>query len=456
MAESLSSVSGLASGIDFTALVDSIIALEKRPANRLQALIDKDVKRRLGIESFRGALNGLKNATKALQDGSALDDFNTTVTGTDTAGRTLLAATAGAGARPGSYQMEVRALASAQKVVGTAQPSLSAGLGLTGDLEIAGRSVTLTAADSLIVVRDRINLLNVGPTATKVTASILSVSPTDHRLILTADQAGTTGGFTVANRNGGTLVQTFGLDAAPVAEAKDAEFKVDGVTIFRPTNVVSDVIPGVTLTLSNAEVGRTASVQVTRNAAASQAGAQAFVDAYNTVVTFIKDQEKAGTDGMPALSGDVSLRATRSALSAALLSKGGVGTAADLSTFAAAGISVTREGTLTLDAAKFQAASSARSGDLAAMLSDRGAAISGALDGLLRTGSGTLDVRRDAIDVRVGTFTDRINDLNSRLEKRRSALLAQYARTEAVIGRLNSIQSSIGAQFQALTKSNDS
>ena len=80
---SLTSISGIASGIDFPALVDQIVALERRPIDRLQASIDQGTKRKAAIESFRMALGGLKSSLAALKDGSALGARTTNVAGTD-------------------------------------------------------------------------------------------------------------------------------------------------------------------------------------------------------------------------------------------------------------------------------------------------------------------------------------------------------------------------------------
>jgi flagellar hook-associated protein 2 len=443
---SLSSISGIASGLDFPALTDQIIALERRPADRLQLAIDKDKKRTESLESFRTLLTALKTASTTFKEGTALDAYGTNVSGTDTAGRMLVAATANTGAVSGSYVVEVETLARAQKASGTPQASSTAALGYAGDFTVGAATITVGAGDSLTAIRDRINAANTGTTPTKVTASILSVSPTDQRLVLTSDATGTAGAFTAADVDGGTVLQSLGLAGAPAVAALDAKFTIDNVPFTRSSNTVGDAIAGVTLTLSAAELGRTASVKVDRQPASAKAAATAFVDAYNKVVAFVKEQSKQGAP----LASDAGLRAARAGLAQTVLGTMAAGPD-EMKTLSAIGISISRDGTLSVNSATLEAAYNTRSTDLRALLAERGGALVTMLDAQVSIGTGVIDRRKTAIDTRVGKMSGRIVDIDSRLEKRRTALLAQFARSEASIGMFKNIQASLSAQIKSLT-----
>ena len=447
---SLSSISGISSGIDFPALTDQIIAMERRPADRLQAIIDKDKKRSDALETFRTLLTNLKTASTTFKEGTALDAFSTNVSGADSAGRMLLAATANTGAVAGSYTIEIETLARAQKSSGSAHPSSSTALGYAGDFSIGAATISVGAGDSLAAIRDRINAANTGLTPTRVTASILSVSPTDQRLILTSDQPGTAGAFTPADINGGSVLASLGLAGPPQFGAQDAKFTVDGVPFTRSSNTVSDAIGGVTLTLNAAEQGRTATVGVSVTPASAKAAAAAFVEAYNKLATFVREQSKAGA----ALLGDASLRVTRSSIAQAVL--GSVaGSTEGMATLANLGISLTRDGSLTLNSATLETAYTTRGSELRGVLADRGAALVALLDEQVATGTGLIDERKRAIETRGGKMASRIVDIDARLEKRRAALLAQLARSEATLGTLKSIQDALGSQIKSLTRSNN-
>jgi flagellar hook-associated protein 2 len=115
MAEPLSSVTGISSGLDFRTLVDQIMVLERRPAARLQAAVDANAKRTEAFGRFRETLAALQTAADALKSGAAFDGFSTTSSGQDSKGRSLVGAAASAGAVPGSYQVEVLACARARR-----------------------------------------------------------------------------------------------------------------------------------------------------------------------------------------------------------------------------------------------------------------------------------------------------------------------------------------------------
>jgi flagellar hook-associated protein 2 len=465
MAEPISSFSGISSGLDFRALVDQIMVLERRPAVRMQATVDGNAKRTAALDKYREALTAFQQAAEALKTGTAFDAFSTTASGQDAGGRALVAAAASAGAAPGSYQVEVLALARAQKTTaGTGQTSPTVALNLAGDFAIerpdgtAVGTITVAAEDSLSAIRDKINALNTGGTPSGIQATILSVSPTDQRLVLTSAKPGVAAGFVLRDTGSGVL-GTLGLDPAgatpPLAQAAaDASFKVDGVAMTRGTNSVSDAIPGVTLTLNAAEAGRTATVTVDRLASAAGDAGKAFVEAYNGLVKFIKAQNTADKDGsFPPLRGDPLLRGTQAAMASQIL--GVVAGGADgLDTLAAAGISLTRDGTLSLDAAKFKNAAGGRLGELRTMLADRMAAVAEPALALTKP-SGLLDERAQALGAASGRLTSRIADVDARLEKKRAALIAQFTKFEGAIGRLKSIGDAMSAQFAGLNRKRD-
>jgi flagellar hook-associated protein 2 len=465
MAEPLSSVTGISSGLDFRTLVDQIMVLERRPAARLQAAVDANAKRTEAFGRFRETLAALQTAADALKSGAAFDGFSTTSSGQDANGRVLVGAAAGPGAASGSYQVEVLALARAQKTTaGAGQASATDALNLAGGFAITradgstAGTVTLAAGDSLVAVRDKINALNAGPTPSGVQATILSAGAADQRLVLTATKAGGAAGFALADGGDGVL-GALALDAGgtppPITKsASDASLVVDGVPITRASNSVGDAVPGVTLTLNAAEPGRTATIVVERLANGGADAAKAFVDAYNKVVAFVKAQNATGPDGSaPPLRNDPLLRGTQAAIAAELLGSAAAG-AEGLDRLGAVGITLQRDGTLAVDAAKFRGATTTRLDDLRALLADRMAAVAAPAVQLTRT-AGILDDRANAMGASSARMTSRIADIDARLEKKRASLIAQFTKFEGTIGRLKSIGDAMSAQYAGLNKSNN-
>jgi flagellar hook-associated protein 2 len=468
MADPISSIPGVASGVDWKSLVEQIVTLERRPAARLEAAALVNDRRKAALGEFQKVLQTLQDSARALNVGatgvgaaSGLRSFTVSASGTGAAGRAVLAATTDGGAAPGDYGVEVQQLASAQKLTAGAGFAASAPLP-TGTLTLRRpgaapedpplATVTIAEGDTLVTLRDRLNQLNTGPTPTGVGVTLIGASATDRRLSLTAASSGEANGFVLDDAGSGLLAQ-LGLDPAGASPpfavaAQDARLVVDGVAITRPTNGVSDVLPGVTLTLS--AVG-TAALSVTRNTDAASDAAKAFVEAYNKVVTFVRDQSGAGKP----LANDRMLRNTRAALAQMFVAPGAAadGTAlpSELATLAAAGLSLQKDGTLALDAKTFTGLVGGRTADLTAMLGSRMGAVGDYLGLLTQPLTGVIDQRESGIVTLNGTMQKRVDQIDARLDRKRSALLAQYSKYEASLGRLNALQSTMAAQFNGLT-----
>jgi flagellar hook-associated protein 2 len=288
------------------------------------------------------------------------------------------------------------------------------------------------------------------------------VSPTEQRLVLGSTSAGATNGFALDDGGSG-LLSTLGLDAAARAAnpalaqaAADAAFSIDGVPMTRATNAVGDAIAGVTLTLG--ALGTT-EVTVERQMGAAADAAAAFVESYNKLVGAARSA--LGAKSSP-LYGDSLMRQVRSGapdyiVAAATPASGGgpAGVADDLTTLASLGMSLQKDGTLKLDKAKFAAVSGARLEDVQALLSDRLTALRSYTDSLARASTGIIDQRELALESVNGRFTTRITAIDARLNARRSALLAQYSKFEASLGRLKTIGDSLASQLSGLNSRSD-
>lgn len=250
MSDPISSVSGLASGIQWRDLVDQLVAVEA--SRRLTPLTDS----RTAAQSQSDAWNQystlvstLRDAADKLRDGTALGAFSATA-GTSASGRSLLGVTAGSTAAPGNYQVEVLDLARANKVSGDIVASSTAALGIAGDFAINGKKVSLVANDSLGTIRDKINAANAGTSPSGVTATILSTGTSAQRLVLTSDVTGAAG-IELTDDAAGTLASlglvdstkslnlsaTGGSQSYHVTSATAAIATLMGVTMPAPSTI---------------------------------------------------------------------------------------------------------------------------------------------------------------------------------------------------------------------------
>jgi flagellar hook-associated protein 2 len=443
--EPLSSVSGIASGVNFRDLVDAIIAAQRQPIDRARQAISEANARRAALDSYRTSLAKLRDAAQKLASDGAFDARSVIVSGTASGGRPVLRASAAASAVPGRYSVEVRTLAAAEKRASVGQGSASEPLGLSGEFTVNGRSIAVDPSYSLSDIRDAINAANAGSNPSGVTATILSVAPNDHRLILSADNTGSNG-MALADTNGSVLGDLGLLGPGSLLTAgSDAVVVVDGITITRSSNRISDAIEGVTLQLETAEVGTVVTLAVERYIQEAVSAARAFTEAYNALVNFARQQAQGD------LRNDPTLRSGRSQFAGAVLSFLVSGAGGQLSG-SAAGFSLTRDGLLQLDEQRFQSVLESSFDSVRAMMSGAPGLIQlrSVLDDLLQPGSGVLDARKVRIDEQVQNLESRIARMEDRLEYKKAALLKQYIEMERLIGTLQSQGSYLGSQLAAL------
>lgn len=458
MADPISSIPGVSSGIDWKAVVEQVIAQDRRPATRLQAQVDANARRKDALEQYRLSMQSLQTAADGLRKGTTLDSYTVSASGTDGAGRAVASATVGSGAAEGRYAVQVLGLATAQKRVGTAGWSATRTVdadpanasAVTGTLTLAGQTIDVKGGDTLTALRDRINAVT-GRTNVQATVLSLAADGSDQRLVLTATRTGAANGFTLADSAGGALLTQLGLDGADTTAAADARLTIDGgPVITRPSNTVGDALPGVTLAL---QAGGTSTVAVTRQGGSAGQALQGFVDAYNRVVDLARTQTAPGA----SLAGESMLKGVRAQLSAVLLAPAATGgtsqVANDMAGLSQLGLSVQKDGRLSLDTTKLDAAYPARGADVRALLADRMSAFHALADGVTGSYTGLIDRRLQTMEVTNASATARIADLDARLEKKRTALLSQYAKFEGSLGRIKAVGDSMSAQFTAMINS---
>jgi len=114
----------------------------------------------------------------------------------------------------------------------------------------------------------------------------------------------------------GTLTATTEGYTMQTAEGKDASIKIDGTTITSSTNVITDVISGVTINLKKIESGSQVDLNISRNLDSIKSSVQGLIDRYNEILEYINGQFEWDEDTQSAglLSGDGTLSSIKSGL----------------------------------------------------------------------------------------------------------------------------------------------
>ncbi|MBI3302271.1 MAG: flagellar filament capping protein FliD, partial [Deltaproteobacteria bacterium] len=242
-----------------------------------------------------------------------------------------------------------------------------------------------------------------------------------------------------------------------VQAAADAQFTVNGLSVTRSSNTVSDVISGVTLSLLK-EGGASSTVTVASDTSAVKSDIQKFVDAYNAVAKIARDQFTLDptTNRQGALAGDPVLRNAVSRLRAAISAAGPNDTGAN--NLSDIGISFQKDGSLKVDDAKLSSAlSSNLTGASNLFLGSQngiGKRIPETVDSFIKAVSGSLTARQNGINAslarldkkiareeqRISTFEKNLIDQFSALEKLVSSFNAQGQFLSGQLGALNSVR----------------
>lgn len=195
--EPIGTVSGLASGIDFRALVDAIIQAESQPALRLTDRKTELERRTTAWGDIELRVRSAFDRSSELADPDFFKKFTTNILGSDTP----VSVTAGSDAVPGSFDVEVLQLADRQKLSSSVYQDRTQALGLAGEFVVGGRAVQIAATDSLDDIAQSINAASTS-SSNGVSASVVGASSGGYRIVVTADRAGAAG-FSIADGSDG-------------------------------------------------------------------------------------------------------------------------------------------------------------------------------------------------------------------------------------------------------------
>ncbi len=164
----------------------------------------------------------------------------------------------------------------------------------SGTIQINGVNVAIDlSTDSLNSIASKINDAGAG-----VTASVVTVSDNGtvrYRLQITGTSTPT---FT----DSGHILETLGILKAAygneLVQAKDAQFKVDNMSLTSSSNTLTNVIPGVTVTLLDADATnpKKTVITVTRDTGSIKEAIRGFVKAYNDTLSLIKKYDYFDTE----------------------------------------------------------------------------------------------------------------------------------------------------------------
>lgn len=328
------------SGLDSLTYINGLAQAKGAAATPLQQEIAKNQKVVAALGEFQGLLSTFKSTVNTLRNPPGVGNeaenafkynsvsltSNTTESASD-----YVSVTSAPGALKQTIKInEIVSLASTTKqssnsfTIADADTTglvLASGAGPgffnAGTFTVApGSTVTLTVDDTLNTIAAKFNLIT---SSTKINASVIEVDDGEFVLSFTGIVPGADDEFdlgdpgTVTSDASGVLSQiTFNT----TQDASDAEFDLDGITVTRSSNTISDLIDGVTISLIKKTPVTvppadpfTVSATVEADTTTAKSNIVAMANAYNALKEFQANQTELDSDGTYA---DTAVLATNS------------------------------------------------------------------------------------------------------------------------------------------------
>jgi flagellar hook-associated protein 2 len=447
-------IDGLASGLDTTSLINSLMTLEAAPQTLIKSKAAAVQTRISALQGLNSAVAELATKAAKIAEPKGLELY----TASSSSPKTTVSV--GAGASAGSIEFKVSALAQKQTSVSeimTEWPDTPPVLTVV----IGGVAKEITAKSaSLDDIVSAINSAGAGIAATKVPAGAAG-----YRLQFTAANSGVENVFSIHR---GTEAAVADKTAVPltmteIRAAQDASVVLWAgttaeSTVKAPTNTFSNLLSGASITVSEVTT-EPVTVNVARDNAQISKAAADLVSGVNGILAQISIKtavvSSTNATGAPITSGgvftgDSTIRTVNAAILAAASQPIDGKSPSEL------GISVTKTGTMEFDATKFgdalakdPAGTMAAVATIAGRVADAAKQASDPVNGLLSTKiKGQQSTAKD--------YASQIESWDGRLETRRTTLQRTYSALEVALSGMKAQSAWLSSQLAGLSSSGSS
>ncbi len=455
------------SGIDTQSLADSLVAAERAPK---QAAIDKNIKKNndvvSGMSALKYVLNNLKTAFDDLKD---VSDYKNMTVSSD---QSLVTATADNGASAGSHSIVVKSLALGQRDVfspqaATPTSSLNGGADMTlnlGGNAFPGNGKTITVSggkDTPQGVVDAINNANLGLSAYLVNTGAVS---NPYKIVVNGG-TGTNNAFTLSTSAGS--LGTLNANAGEGQAASNADLTVDGVQVSSPTNTVSGVIPGVSLTLRGTNYPQATSLVLTNDTSQVTTRVNALATAYNDANNLMNEvtnpKSTLATYGA-TMVGNSTVQMLRDQMRQMVQDRSDTAPSNNVAYLHDIGVQIDSKGVMSVDNAKLDTAVNSDFSNTVKLLTGNQeqlseyaistpAGIAGVasrkLSAMLAT-TGSLTTESTNATNNVAKYQDDLKTLDDRMQRLLDRYTKQFAAMDSIVGQSKSTQTGLTSTFAGL------
>jgi len=349
-------VFGINSNLDTQDIINKMVSLEARSMDLVKAKKQieeqklasfQELKNRL--QTFKGVVTTLNTQSrfivnKSVFSNNSFSDSNKVVDITTTSS-----------ASSGTYSLIVNNLATESKLITSGHAGTTAA--------VASGTVTIvigSSASATVTINSTNNTLDglrlaVNNLGLDVKASFLNDGDTTnpYRLLISGTQTGSSGTVTMSHATTSTpfSASSSAISFETTQTARDASLLLDGVSITKSSNTVTDVISGAALKLQSAGSG---TISLSTDTEAITTKVSDFVDEYNDISLFLAEQLAldSETEETGVLFGNFAVQNLQQILRSSISSEV-TGISGDYTYLSQIGITTQSDGTIILDTDDF-------------------------------------------------------------------------------------------------------
>jgi flagellar hook-associated protein 2 len=289
-----------------------------------------------------------------------------------------------------------------------------------------------------------------------VTASVINdgSATNPYHLAITANSTGETSRIYVDTQLPGyAMTEIQGASGASL----NAQITVDGVTYQRGTNTgITDIVNGVTLNILKPG---SSSIAISSSTTDLRSAIVSMVNGFNSSLQSLKTQTgytNGATGPTPGLlAGNSTMRGLYSQLTDLLGAQ--VNTGGSIKSMYDLGLSIARDGTISIDGPTLDNALATHFNDVQTFflgnstVTGFGTLVNNELGNITQAGTGVLATEQNAAQTRINQITQQISDATDRLDKKYDTLTKQFAQLDSFMSSMNSINTFLTSQFDAIT-----
>lgn len=466
------SFGGLATGLPTDDIVTSLMEIERRPLDRLEADKEYETLRLQAYEQFNTRLDDLRSAAGSLNITSEVRTTSVRLSSEE-----AISASSN-GASTGSYDVSVVRLAQVQKTVTDGFSSESDSILGTGFFSINDQVIEVDSSNNSL--QGLMNSINEVAEETGVSASIINdgKDSLNYHLVLTGKDAVTSFSLTYNFTDADDTAIPF--NASHVRTAQKAIAQVDGVEVVSNSNTLTGVIAGVAINLNKVSeittpatdtdpaVYERTTLNVEADTGALKEKLSTFVTSYNSIMEWIKsgyeiaaetsEETSSDSDEEKSLSnylrGDATINSIKRSLQSVLSDS--IGSTGSFQILSEIGISTQVDGTLQMNNTKLDSALEAKFDDVVKLLAGEDS-----VDGVMKkfnsyllsatsSSDGMYSNKQDRYDASVRRLDDQIIQKEAMMDKIELRIRAQFDAMELLVSSLNATSDYLTQQMDML------